>query len=245
MEKLSKSKRAVAFKSICIALLFGFFMLSLSGCAETGADSGSRQSHKISFKSKTQKELDQLKESMDGKELTIILDAGHGGSDVGAGDESYWEKDINLDVVNRLYDMLTYCGVNVILTRTDDFRMELDERSTLANEHPEADYFVSIHCNVCEGDDSVSGMECYYWEGSEKGKEFSEVIMKTVEKYEQIETHDIRTNNFHVLRETRMPAVLIEVGYLSNEAEKKKLYKKSYQKKLALNLTRGIIAIVQ
>ena len=186
--------------------------------------------------------LIDLKEMMKQKELTIILDAGHGGNDVGTGDESYWEKDLNMDIVLKMKDMLSYCGVNVLLTRDGDETLALDKRSAFANEHEEADYFVSVHCNYCEDDASVRGLECYYWEGSEQGKNYAQSIIDTVALEDWIVVRGIKTDNFHVLRETKMPAILIETGYLSNAEEKKNLYDDTYQKTVALFLVKGIIS---
>lgn len=185
--------------------------------------------------------LDDLKKEMTGRELAVILDAGHGGRDVGTGDKSYWEKDINLDIVKNMYDMLTYCGVTVYLTRTGDDTMELSERSAFANEHEDAAYFVSVHCNFLENDDSVSGLETYYWENSEEGKHYAQAIADIAGESPQISIHGVKTDNFHVLRETKMPAVLIETGYLSNTEDKDKLYDAAYQKTLAVYLVKGII----
>ena len=172
----------------------------------------------------------------------VVIDAGHGGNDVGTGDESYWEKDLNMDIVLKMKDMLSYCGVNVLLTRDGDETLALDERSAFANEHEEADYFVSVHCNYCEDDASVRGLECYYWEGSEQGKNYAQSIIDTVALEDKIIVRGIKTDNFHVLRETKMPAILIETGYLSNAEEKKNLYDDTYQKTVALFLVKGIIS---
>lgn len=186
--------------------------------------------------------LQDLKDSMKDRQLTVILDAGHGGNDVGTGDETYWEKDINWDIVQNMEAMLTYCGVAVLLTRNGDETVPLDDRSAFANEHEEASYYISVHCNFCEGDSSVSGLECYYWDGSEPGRAYAQAILSAAEDSGKITVRGLKTDNFHVLRETKMPAVLIETGYLSNSEDKKQLYDENYQKTLALYLTKGIVS---
>lgn len=184
--------------------------------------------------------LDELKDRMKGKEFTLVLDAGHGGSDVGTGDASYYEKDINMDIVREMKPFLEYCGVTVLLTRDGDETLALEERSGFANESG-ADRFVSIHCNYCEDDASVAGLECYYWETSGIGQSYAESIIRAAEESGEIKVRGTRTQDFHVLRETQITAVLIETGYLSNREEGGKLRDSDYQKTLALYLVKGII----
>ncbi|MCH5281832.1 MAG: N-acetylmuramoyl-L-alanine amidase [Lachnospiraceae bacterium] len=185
--------------------------------------------------------LEELKEQMKDREFVLILDAGHGGSDVGTGTPDYYEKDINMDLVWEMKEMLEYCGVTVILTRDGDVTMPLASRSAFANEHEEADRFVSVHCNFCEGDESVVGLECYYWEGSRIGEAYAQKIVDTAAESDRILVRGTKTDNFHVLRETKLPAVLIETGYLSNPEEKQKIYDPDYRLHLSFYLVKGII----
>lgn len=184
--------------------------------------------------------LNGLKEQMKGKEFTLILDAGHGGNDVGTGTSDYYEKDINMDIVKEMKEMLEYCGVEVILTRDGDETVTLDERSSFANDS-KGDRFVSIHCNYCEEDASVAGLECYYWADSMAGENYAREIVAAAEGSGQIAVRGIKTEDFHVLRETRIPAVLVETGYISNKEDRENLYDAGYQKTLSVYLVKGII----
>ncbi len=184
--------------------------------------------------------VDELKAQMKGKDFTLILDAGHGGNDVGTGDSDYYEKNINMDIVKQMKEMLEYCGVHVILTRDGDETVELAERSAMANESG-ADWFVSIHCNYCEEDASVGGLECYYWFDSMEGKAFAEKIVEVAGESGEIAVRGTKTEDFHVLRETNIAAVLVETGYISNKEDKANLYDAEYQKTLSLYLVKGII----
>lgn len=185
--------------------------------------------------------LDSLKADMKGKEnITIVLDAGHGGNDVGTGEEAFYEKNINLELVQKMRQMLEYCGVKVLLTREGDETVSLDERSDFANSS-EADWFISVHCNFCEDDAAVQGVECYYWQSSETGRTFASGIIQSVESCGEIPSRGIKTEDFHVLRETKIPAVLIETGYLSNEKERENLQDQTYQNLLCTYLVKGII----
>lgn len=184
--------------------------------------------------------LDDLKERMKGTEFTLVLDAGHGGNDVGTGDASYYEKDINMDIVNEMVPLLEYCGVKVLLTRERDETLALEERSGFANESG-ADRFVSVHSNYCEDDPSVAGLECYYWQGSGVGLQYAESIVRAAEESGEIRVRGTRTKDLHVLRETQIPAILIETGYVSNAEEGRKLMDPDYQKTMAYYLVKGII----
>ena len=99
----------------------------------------------------------------------IMIDAGHGGKDQGTSAGNVLEKDLNLQVAEKLAKELKKRGASVLLTRTDDTKIPLEERAAMANEK-EADLFVSIHCNYCEDDSSVQGLECYYREGSDEAQ---------------------------------------------------------------------------
>ena len=139
----------------------------------------------------------------------------------------------------------TFAGASVIeqpvlLTRTDDTKIPLEERATMANEK-EADLFVSIHCNYCEDDSSVQGLECYYREGSDEAQKLAENVVTAVEESSMISCRGTRTADFSVLRNTSMTAVLVEIGYLSNSSERQNLVSKDYQQELIDRLADGIL----
>ena len=175
----------------------------------------------------------------------IILDAGHGGSDGGTqadGNRSnVIEKDINLSVVLRMKTLLEDIGAEVILTRETDKTLSLDERVEIANNQA-ADLYVSIHCNYFEEDASISGLECYYFEESDSGKQVAEKILDTIADGGNVNTRNVKESDFYVLKRTKIPAVLVELGYLSNLKECRLLIDKEYQDTLAEELVRGILA---
>ena len=131
-------------------------------------------------------------------------------------------------------------GASVLLTRTDDTKIPLEERAAMANEK-EADLFVSIHCNYCEDDSSVQGLECYYREGSDEAQKLAENVVTAVEESSMISCRGTRTADFSVLRNTSMTAVLVEIGYLSNSSERQNLGSKDYQQELIDRLADGIL----
>ena len=205
--------------------------------------------------SNTSKEL--LSNNTDKKNISseyegycIILDAGHGGSDGGtlaegitSGDN--WrinavEKDINLAVVLRMKLLLEELGIEVGLTREADKTISLDERVEIANSK-EADLFVSIHCNFFEDDAAVSGLECYYFEGSDSGKRYAEKMLEKIADGGKVNTRNVKGSDFYVLKRTKSVAVLVELGYLSNAKECRLLASEEYQETLAKELVKGIL----
>ena len=170
----------------------------------------------------------------------IMIDAGHGGKDQGTSAGKVLEKDLNLQVAEKLAEELEKRGASVLLTRTDDTKIPLEERAAMANEK-EADLFVSIHCNYCENDSSVQGLECYYREGSDGARQLAEDVVTAVEESSMIPCRGTRTADFSVLRNTSMTAVLVEIGYLSNSSERQSLGQADYQQELIGRLADGIL----
>ena len=205
--------------------------------------------------SNTSKEL--LSNNTDKKNISseyegycIILDAGHGGSDGGTLAEGIRsddnrpinavEKDINLAVVLRMKLLLEKLGIEVGLTREADKTISLDERVEIANSK-EADLFVSIHCNFFEDDAAVSGLECYYFEGSDSGKRYAEKMLEKIADGGKVNTRNVKGSDFYVLKRTKSVAVLVELGYLSNAKECRLLASEEYQETLAKELVKGIL----
>ena len=91
----------------------------------------------------------------------------------------------------------------------------------------------------------MQGLECYYREDSEEGKVFAEKIVEAIGSEAGITNRGTRTANFRVLTKTQMPAVLIEMGYLSNAEERKKMAEKDYQKILAEKIAEGVRAMLE
>lgn len=181
-----------------------------------------------------------VKEETEEEGWTVVLDAGHGGKDVGTEAGKIYEKDINLNVVKLMQEILEEQGVKVVMTRdTDDF-LKLQERVDVANEE-DPDLFVSIHCNSYEDDSSIKGLECYYPEGSKLGEEYAKYLMETVKQCKDIASRSYREETYYVTEHTEAPAILVEMGFMTNSSECKKLNSKSYQQILAEELSAGIL----
>lgn len=123
-----------------------------------------------------------------------------------------------------------------MLTRSNDTFLELKERAAMAN-NLKADIFISVHANS-SGSSSASGTETYYQR--EASKALANVMHKYLVQATGLSDRGVRYGNFHVIRETKMPAVLLEVGYLSNKKDEALLFTDALQNKVAASIVSGI-----
>jgi|CeladaMinimDraft_18_1061708.scaffolds.fasta_scaffold01657_3 N-acetylmuramoyl-L-alanine amidase len=173
----------------------------------------------------------------DARKYKVVIDAGHGGEDPGAPSVTgHWEKTFNLAVARKVYKLLEEDSeITPYMTRSDDAYIGLYERAGIANELG-ADLFVSIHANRFES--WVSGVETYY--NRADSLRLAEVLHKHMLKATGLPDRGVRKANFVVIRETTMPAVLLESGYLSNQKDAKLLFTESVQDRIAAEIVAGI-----
>ncbi len=179
-----------------------------------------------------------------GRGKTIVVDAGHGGRDPGAiSIIGLREKSVNLAAAKMVARKLREQGVNVILTRRSDVFVELNERAAIAN-RAKADLFVSIHADSY-GNPSVSGFSVYISRSaSPQSQRLSGLIVRELATTGAA-NRGVRRSNFRVLVRTSCPAVLIELGFLSNRAEAMRLGRDEYLSRLAGAISRGILKFSQ
>lgn len=149
---------------------------------------------------------------------TIVVDPGHGGDDPGATGFGLEEADVVLDIGKRLRDLLEAEGATVLMTRETDETVSLTDRTDLANDN-DADRFVSIHANAC-GDCGARGTETYYHDSLDETSDAADLADKAqTEMVDHLGTTDrgVKQANFHVLRETEMPAILAETAFIDQE----------------------------
>ncbi len=171
---------------------------------------------------------------------TIVLDAGHGGVDMGAcGRQGTREKDVNLEVTMRLKDLLEEAGARVVLTRTDDSFISLYERPFLAN-YLFCNLFLSIHSNN-HTNFNVNGIEVYHHSERPEAKLLAEKVSERLVAKTRLNNRGVRANDFCVTRETQMPSILIELGYLSNYQEESILRTTEFRIKAAEAIFEGIM----
>lgn len=150
---------------------------------------------------------------------TIVLDAGHGGNDLGASYEGRNEKDDTLALTLAVGDILSrFEGINVIYTRDKDIYSSPAERANLAN-NADADYFISIHRNSTPVPNSYSGVETLVYQNAGKAGEMARNIDEQLEAIGMQNLGITERPNLTVLKSTKMPAVLLEIGYINTDAD--------------------------
>ncbi len=184
--------------------------------------------------------------------LVWVLDAGHGGKDQGTSIRNVLEKDLTLNITNRVAALIreNRPGIKVILTRADDTFVPLEERCQIAN-RARADLFLSIHINFAEKNLLLSGTETFYANrraaqdmvqasNLERNADNSELLAWLLQNsyYNSGRTADrgARANNLHVLMHTEMPAALTEVGFLSNVGDAAYMCSERGQRQIALDI---------
>lgn len=177
----------------------------------------------------------------------IMIDPGHGGHDIGTQSISkprYQEKSLNFVTAQFVKSYLQQLGYRVVLTREEDKFVSLDKRAQMANEQKPA-IFVSIHYNSAPSADA-QGIEVFYYQSLDKkirtakSKKLAQSILRETLAQTQAKSRGVKQGNFAVIRETSMPAVLIEGGFVTNEMEMQKLKDPAYLKKLAWGIVKGI-----
>lgn len=177
----------------------------------------------------------------DPQKSTVVLDAGHGGTRDGAKYEGIAEKALNLAVAQKVEAILRGHGYNVEMTRTADTDVGLYRRADIASA-VNADLFVSIHANAMPGQDTqTNGIITFYHSGSKRGQQLADAIQHPLIKLTEACDLGIRSADFVVLRETRMCAVLVEMGFMTNHAELIKMSTDTYQNQVAKGIAEGIV----
>ncbi|MCB1081337.1 MAG: N-acetylmuramoyl-L-alanine amidase [Chlamydiia bacterium] len=176
------------------------------------------------------------------KEL-IVIDPGHGGFDIGATVQSVEEKALALQTATLVKQYLHDKGYRVILTRSRDVFVSLKKRTSIAND-TKSKLFVSIHFNAFKGTD-VKGIEIYYYNKGDKGrqtasKKLAQLVLNGLIAATGTPSRGVKTGNFHVIRETNMPAILIEGGFITNPQERTHLKDKKYVEKMAQSIADAI-----
>ena len=180
----------------------------------------------------------------------VIIDAGHGGIEKGAPESTINEKDLNLAIALKLKDLLSKNDIKVILTRERDVNVGLIQRTELANKS-KADLFVSIHHNWFL-DKKINGTMTLYYPYSNNipdsklnSKRFAIIVNETL--VNNLKTKDlgiIPRKDLVVLKYTSMPAILVEIGYLSNNHDRSMILSKGFVDLTAKSLCSGIIKVL-
>ena len=172
----------------------------------------------------------------------VVIDPGHGGADSGAIGGGVYEKDLNLDVAKIVQEKLMKKNIYVYMTRTKDETLSLEDRVNYSNElNP--DIYVSIHTNSTVKEDTY-GLETHYFK--DNSYDLAQIVHnefacgKNLRKWDTLD-RGVFKSRFYVINHTEAPAILIEMGFISNLEERNRLTKKGRKEDIADSITEGIL----
>lgn len=183
--------------------------------------------------------------------LVIAIDPGHGGYDPGSSGNGLLEKDVVLQISLYLREYLQQGGARVVMTREQDKdfletaagpkkRLDLQNRLQVV-ESGGADLLVSVHANYIASP-RWYGSQVFYQEGCSEGRKLAESIQRELARVLENTERQAQSSSYYILRESSMPGVMVEAGFLSNPREAALLGDSAYQRKLAWAVYLGIIA---
>ena len=179
-------------------------------------------------------------------EYLVVIDAGHGGKDGGAvGKNGTVEAQINLSVAFYLKEALEAAGIDVLLTRTDENALAGTKKTDMAArkqivETPGVDVVVSVHMNSFK-DRSVRGPMAFHMKDSERGKQLAQYVVASLCEAVAHPLRNANPGDFFMVRESPVPAVLVECGFLSNAEDEALLNDPEHQQKLAGAICQGVL----
>lgn len=175
-------------------------------------------------------------------EANILIDPGHGGEDPGTMslDGSSYEKDYTLSVARQLQETLTALGANVELTREDDSWLDLEERTLMSNNQP-ADIFLSLHFDA-SWDPSWRGSATYYYHNAD-----AQLALAVNDSLTDLDIPNlgVQFGNFQVIRENQQPALLLELGFMTNEQDLKNIHNPEFHQEAADAIANGLVNYFQ
>lgn len=179
-------------------------------------------------------------------ERLVVLDPGHGGIDAGKiGVNGAEEKEINLNISLKIKKFLEENDISVIMTRESDERLadtqkgDLKERVRIMNEE-RPELVVSIHQNSYQGAD-VRGPQVFYYTDSDEGRTAAETIQSELNGIEPAYAREVKANtSYYILKNSEVPVIIAECGFLSNAEEAENLINEEYQETVANAVARGI-----
>ena len=223
------------YKTLLVSLFFFCLLCSCSARMSANVDKKDKRYH-------VHKKARPYQATKKSKGPLIAIDPGHGGIDLGAHSHLYEEKQIALKVSLLLRKYLEKRGYRTVLTRTKDEYVPLQQRANIANEL-KCFALISMHCNTAKST-QAHGIEIFYtkktdpWR-SDKSKQMAQVILSELIYQTKAKSRGVKEANFLVIRETKMPAILIETGFLTNEKELNKLKDDGYLETIAKSIAQG------
>lgn len=180
----------------------------------------------------------------------IYIDPGHGGPDPGALYKNIKEKDINLEISQKLEKQLTSLGAIVYLTRYGDYdlsvqntnsrkRSDLSRRASIINQSG-CDMYVSIHLNA-DKSETWQGIQVFYDDVNPKNEQIAETMQKVFKKRLNAKREFKELSNIYLHRKVERPGILVEAGFLSNPNDRYLLKQSTYQQKVVNAISEGLL----
>lgn len=170
----------------------------------------------------------------------VVIDAGHGGTDVGATRDGIYEKNITLSIAKMVEKNLKNKDVQTTMTLDKDKTVSLQERCDISNK-TRPDVFVSVHVNSSVND-AIYGVETHWWKAD--SKEYASIVHSHLAKnFGKWKTKDrgLFKSQFYVINHTEAPAILVEIGFISNENERKAIITQKRQSEIAKAISDGVM----
>ena len=171
----------------------------------------------------------------------ICIDAGHGGLDGGAVNGKQLEKDYTLSIAIKVADKLEALGHTVFMTREIDKALTLQQRCDVANKN-KCNAFVSVHLNSAENK-NANGLETFMWKKSDKTLA-TNIQNSLVALFPDEKNRGVKSAQYYVLNNSKVPAALVEVGFISHDPTAEKFNSYYYQNRLAEAIVNGILKTV-
>jgi N-acetylmuramoyl-L-alanine amidase len=205
----------------------------------------------VSFKPPTLSKKRPSRRKREPSGMMVIIDPGHGGDDEGAKSlvkPIYCEKNFNLVAARFLQNHLEKLGIRTLMTREQDVFVSLNQRAQMAKRDNEI--FVSVHFNAAQSP-SAEGIEVFYYnakdnaERTAKSKALAHAVFTQVMASTEAKPRGVKHGNYHVIRETTVPAILIEGGFLTHADELERIKNPDYLKKLMWGAAQGVASYLK
>lgn len=179
-------------------------------------------------------------------DIVIVIDPGHGGEDPGkVGINDVLEKDLNLQISEKVAKLLENAGIQIVMTRTDDKvpdakKQDLSQRVQLIND-TNPTLALCIHQNSYP-DESIKGAQVFYHTITPEAEDIASIIQEALRTIDPNNKRQIKENDtYYMLKNTKVPTIIVECGFLTNPEEAAKLTQEDYQTQLAQAITEGVI----
>ena len=167
---------------------------------------------------------------------TVVIDPGHGGHDNGGQWGKVYEKHLALDTAARLQNHLKRMGYQTVMTRRSDYFVSLPQRVAIGNRYRNA-IFVSIHFNYT-WKEHVSGLETFYF--SSEGQKLANYVQAGMVRHTRTVNRKAKFARYYVIRNSALPAILVEGGFVSNEKERERMKSADFRDAIARGVAEGI-----